>query len=80
MMVLAGFKTIQYILSASCYDGYGAKLTQLLLVLSGDVELNPGPFNRDEDIGEYNIVSLARPFVRSNVTDLAANLVFSSQI
>ena len=48
-----GFSWIQdFILSASCYDGYGAKLTQLLLVLSGDVELNPGPFNRDEDIGE----------------------------
>ena len=48
-----GFRCIQdFILSASSYDGYGAKLSQLLLVLSGDVELNPGPRNGDEDIGE----------------------------
>ena len=43
-----------FILSASCYNGY-AKLSQLLLVLSGDVELNPGPFNEDEDISEYHL-------------------------
>ena len=44
-----------FILSASCYKGYGRKLSQLLLVLSGDVELNPGPFNEDEDISEYRL-------------------------
>ena len=49
-----GFSWIQdFIHSASCYNGYGAKLSQLLLILSGDVELNPGPFNGDEDISEY---------------------------
>ena len=48
-----GFSWIQdFILSASSFGGYGAKLSQLLLILSGDVELNPGPLNRDEDIGE----------------------------
>ena len=47
------FSWIRYpISSASSYNGYGGKLSQLLLVLSGDVELNPGPLNRDEDIGE----------------------------
>ena len=40
------------IFSASSYNGYGGKLSHLLLILSGDVELNPGPLNRDEDIGE----------------------------
>ena len=35
------------ILSASCHNGYEAKLSQLLLILSGDVELNPGPRNGD---------------------------------
>ena len=40
------------IFSASSYNGYGTKLSQLLLVLSGDVELNPGPLNEDEVIGE----------------------------
>ena len=48
-----GFSWIQdSIFSAFSYDGYGAKLSQLLVVLSGDEELNPGPLNRDEDIGE----------------------------
>ena len=47
------FSWIQdFILSASSYNGYGGKLSQLLLVLSGDVELNPGPLNEDEVIGE----------------------------
>ena len=47
-----GFSWIQdFILSASSYNGYGGKLSQLLLVLSGDIELNPGPLN--EDIGEW---------------------------
>ena len=48
-----GFNWIQdFILSASSYNGYRTKLSQLLLVLSGDVELNPGPLNEDEVIGE----------------------------
>ena len=47
-----GFSWIQdSIFSASSYNGYGGKLSQFLLVLSGGVELNPGPLNRDEDIG-----------------------------
>ena len=47
-----GFSFQDSIFSASSYNGYGGKLYQLLLVLSGDVELNPGPLNRDEDIGK----------------------------
>ena len=47
-----GFSFQDSIFSASSYNGYEGKLSQLLLILSGDVELNPGPLNREEDIGE----------------------------
>ena len=50
------FSWIQdFVLSVSCFNGYGTKLSQLLLELSGDVELNPVPLNGDEDISEYRL-------------------------